>query len=116
VNQDQKTIDISSRKVVTMRDVQDAVAAGAHRVVTGANCVITPSARDFLQQKNISLVSSGTAKAAACAVAPAKSSSNGTATKGVSASNPKLFSTPEAEAIKKEICEVGRKLWMKSFG
>ncbi len=60
MNQDQKTIDISSRKVVTMRDVQDAVAAGAHRVVTAANCVITPSARDFLQQRNISLVSNGT--------------------------------------------------------
>ncbi|HET6208368.1 MAG TPA: class II aldolase/adducin family protein [Terracidiphilus sp.] len=115
MNQDQKTIDISSRKVVTMRDVQDAVAAGAHRVVTAGNCVITPSARDFLQQRNISLVSNGTAKGAACAVPAPKSSSNGTAAKGVSASNPRLFSTPEAEAIKREICDVGRKLWMRQF-
>src|ERR1035441_3719902 len=31
------------------------------------------------------------------------------------AANPKLFYTPEAEAIKKEICAVGRKLWMRQF-
>lgn len=30
-------------------------------------------------------------------------------------SNPKLFSTPEAEAIRKEICEVGRKLWLRQY-
>lgn len=30
-------------------------------------------------------------------------------------SNPKLFSTPEAEAVKKEICEVGRKLWLRQY-
>ena len=31
------------------------------------------------------------------------------------ASNPRLFNTPEAEAIKEEICAVGRKLWMRQF-
>lgn len=29
--------------------------------------------------------------------------------------DPRLFSTPEAEEIKKEICAVGRKLWMRQF-
>jgi L-fuculose-phosphate aldolase len=32
-----------------------------------------------------------------------------------SSANPKLFFTPEAEAIKQEICAVGRKLWMRQF-
>jgi L-fuculose-phosphate aldolase len=31
------------------------------------------------------------------------------------ASNPTLFFTPEAEAIKKEICDVGRKLWLRQY-
>src|ERR1700759_2272452 len=64
VTQGKKSVDISSRKVVTMRDVQDAVAAGAGSVVTCASCVITPSARDFLQQRNIEIVSNGCAKSA----------------------------------------------------
>jgi L-fuculose-phosphate aldolase len=29
--------------------------------------------------------------------------------------DPRLFSTPEAEEIKKEICAVGRKLWLRQF-
>ncbi|MGA3071268.1 MAG: class II aldolase/adducin family protein [Terracidiphilus sp.] len=37
------------------------------------------------------------------------------ASKTPSATNPKLFYTPEAEAIKTEICAVGRKLWMRQF-
>jgi L-fuculose-phosphate aldolase len=29
--------------------------------------------------------------------------------------DPRMFSTPEAEEIKKEICAVGRKLWLRQF-
>ena len=32
-----------------------------------------------------------------------------------SAVNRRLFSSPEAKAIKKEICSVGRKLWMRQY-
>jgi L-fuculose-phosphate aldolase len=31
------------------------------------------------------------------------------------ASNPRLFSTPEAAAIKREICAAGRKLWLRQY-
>ncbi len=37
------------------------------------------------------------------------------ATKGRAAVNRRLFSTPEAREIKKEICAVGRKLWMRQY-
>lgn len=116
MNQESKTVDISSRKVVTMRDVQDAVSAGASRLVTSANCVITPSARDFLQQRNITIVSSAPAQMPLrdSAASPSKNGSNGT-NPAKNAANRRLFSTPEAEAIKKEICAVGRKLWMRQF-
>jgi L-fuculose-phosphate aldolase len=48
----------------------------------------------------------------------AKSVDNG-ATPGIAgeaaAVNPQLFSSPEAEAIKEEICAVGRKLWLRQY-
>jgi L-fuculose-phosphate aldolase len=96
--------------------------AGATRVLIGENCVVTPSARDFLAQHNIALVANGkSAAAAATQVAPRHAAgsgepagNSGTAQKPARA-NPRLFSTPEAEAIKKEICAVGRKLWMRQF-
>ena len=116
MTQENKTVDISSRKVLTMRDVQDAATAGASRVVTSANCVITPSARDFLHQRNIQIVTNASVPAATGSgtdLLP-KNGNNG-ALKSKSPANPRLFSTPEAEAIKKEICTVGKKLWMRQF-
>lgn len=114
MNNEEKSIDISSRRVVAMRDVQEAVAAGATRIVIAENCVVTPSARDFLQQRNVALETNGTASSAA-----AKPSSTSRAifnsAPGRAASNPRLFNTPEAEAIKKEICAVGKKLWLRQF-
>ena len=111
MTKEMKTIDLSIRRVVTLRDVQDAAAAGAGRVVTDGKCVITPSARDFLQQRNITLVESTSA-------APSSTSPRGdgnSASHTAKSSNPALFFTAEAEAIKQEICAVGRKLWMRQF-
>lgn len=118
MTQAKKSIDISSRKVVTMRDVQDAVAAGAGSIVTSHQSIITPSARDFLQRENIEWVRNGHVpsadSASAPAAAPVSPSRNG-ATSHRTGANPALFSTPEAEKIKQEICAVGRKLWMRQF-
>jgi L-fuculose-phosphate aldolase len=50
--------------------------------------------------------------------APPASSSASRAQSGAAqgrAPNARLFTTPEAEAIKKEICGVGRKLWLRQF-
>ncbi len=101
-----KSVDISGRKVIVLRDVQDAAAAGATRLVVAQNSVITPSAREYIQQRRITLVEGG--NVAASAAAPAAAASR----PGVNAS---LFNSPEAEAVKKEICEVGKKLWMRQF-
>ena len=116
MTQDKNTVDISNRKVVTLRDVQDAASAGASSIVTAPGCVITPSARDFLQQRNIQFANGASTPA---------SSRNGhgalpkdgkhAAHAPKSPANPRLFSTPEAEAIKKEICAVGKKLWLRQF-
>jgi L-fuculose-phosphate aldolase len=73
-------------------------------------CVITPSARDFLRQNDIELVIGGST-----VVAAASSSEASPVAATRSPANPRLFSTPEAEAIKLEICAVGRKLWNRAY-
>ena len=114
-----KNIDISDKKLVSMRDAQSALAAGASRVLISENCVVTPSARDFLAQHSIALAANEKASASAQAAPKEKHAisayGNSGATPSRSSANPKLFFTPEAEAIKKEICAVGRKLWMRQF-
>jgi L-fuculose-phosphate aldolase len=132
-----KNMDLSGQNVVTMRDAQNAVAAGATHVRMCAKGVITPSARDFLRQHEIELVL-GMAVATAAAAAPkpvtpsAATSSNGIAKARIinvagggapaksvaavrSAPDPRLFNTPEAEAVKIEICAVGKKLWNRQY-
>jgi len=107
------SIDLGGRKLIAMRDVQEALAAGAGSIVAAAHSVITPSARDFLQQHEIELVIDKAVAGSAPAAQPAASSS--AAASAPSPVNRRIFSTPEAEAIKKEICSVGRKLWMRQF-
>jgi L-fuculose-phosphate aldolase len=97
-----------------MRDAQSALAAGASRVLIGQSCVVTPSARDLLAQYNIALMTNGGTKAMAPATYGEVSSNSPLAQKRPAA-NAKLFFTAEAEEIKKEICAVGRKLWMRQF-
>jgi len=112
VSEKNKSKDLSSRKVLAMRDVQEAAASGAGRIRIAENCVVTPSARDFVQQRGIVLeVATGSAASAA---APA-AGTPAPAPAAVAPANARLFSTPEAEAVKKEICAVGRKLWMRQF-
>jgi L-fuculose-phosphate aldolase len=111
-----KSIDLTGQKVLVIRDARSALAAGASQVLVCKNCIVTPSARDFLAQHNISLVTNGEASSAAPAV-PASSQhfSDSGGAQNRPAPNPRLFTTPEAEAVKKEICAVGRKLWMRQF-
>ncbi len=114
-----KSIDLTSQKVLVIRDARSALEEGASQVLVCKNCVVTPSARDFLAQHNIALVTSGAAKAAAPAAHVQSSTIPATAgsreVQGRSAPNPRLFTTPEAEALNKEISAVGRKLWKRQF-
>ena len=107
-----KQIEFTGQNVLVMRDAQSALAAGATQVLVTKRCIITPSARDFLRQNEIEIVVGGTAASGSNSGA-SSSSSPVQATR--SPANPKLFTTPEAEAVKKEICAVGRKLWHRGF-
>jgi L-fuculose-phosphate aldolase len=114
VKNEKKSIDLGARRLIAMRDAQDALAAGATSILAAANCVVTPSARDFLQQHGIELITSSAASNSIPSVPP-DSSSTAAATPSQAPVNRRLFTTPEAEVIKKEICAVGRKLWMRQF-
>jgi L-fuculose-phosphate aldolase len=116
-NGETKNMDLSGQNVLAMRDAKNALAAGATQLRIGERCVVTPSARDFLRQHDIELVPGGAA--AAAPAAPIRSTGEAAVEppmkKTQSSANPRLFNTPEAEAVKLEICAVGRKLWDRSY-
>lgn len=111
-----KSIDLTGKRLISLRDVQGAHAAGTSSILAAAGCVVTPSAHDFLAQHGITLATGNSSKAATAT--PASTASTGQASPTPArrpAPNPRLFHTPEAETIKKEICAVGRKLWLRQF-
>ena len=135
-NGEVKNMDLSSQNVLTLRDAQSALAGGATHVRVCEKCVITPSARDFLRQHDIELVTGSTTAAPSAptpkqlAASPVAAGSGGAKARIINvagssgaksepavrrAPDPRLFSTPEAEAIKLEICAVGKKLWNRQY-
>ncbi len=134
-NGEVKNIDLSRQNVLSMRDAQSAVSAGATHVRVCEKCVITPSARDFLRQHEIELLTGAAAAATPAPTpkptpAPVAASSGGTKARIINvagggnakstpvthrAPDPRLFTTSEAEAIKLEICAVGKKLWNRQY-
>lgn len=137
-----KNLDLSGQNVLTMRDAQSAASSGATQVRVAQRCVVTPSAQDFLRQNGIELVmgavigspgASSSVTVSAPAAISTTAAGNGGATariinvagggaapKSVASAtrkpaDPRLFTTPEAEAVKLEICAVGKKLWNRQY-
>ena len=139
-NGEVKTIDLSGQSVVSLRDAQGAISAGATQVRICPKGVITPSARDLLTQHGIELATSAAPAKAIAAPAPAAASPVAVITAKPAAApaitgggkariinvaagapaarkapNASLFTTAEAEAVKLEICAVGKKLWNRQY-
>jgi len=93
------SFDLTQLKVVTVEDLESAVRAGASLVTLRAGAIVTPAARDYLNEKKLT-AAEGAARAGAAAG---------------STKWDELFRSPEAEAIKAEICAVGKKLWMRAY-
>ena len=94
------SFDLRHQKVITVEDIDAAAKAGAGELTLREGTIFTPSAREAIVERGFAIQSEGAAPANAGA-----------------ASNDweRLFNSPEAEAIKAEIIEVGRKLWLRQY-
>ena len=99
-----KSIDLTKEKVITLGDLTSAAQADTTELLLSESALVTPSALEFVEQHRISLRRGARAPAAAQTVT-------------VTDVGPihDLFTSPEAEAVKEEICHVGRKLWQRAY-
>ncbi len=100
-----KTIDLSGLRVVSAKDVEDAVRQGATALTLAPRAVVTPSARDAMRRHGCEATGAAGAQAT-----PGKA-----VTPAASPAHERLFRSPEAEAAKAEIIAAGRKLWQRSY-
>jgi L-fuculose-phosphate aldolase len=124
-----KGVDLSGQKLITAKDVEAAGKAGATELLIQKGGILTPSARDMLQKLGIVLKtgsgvvdrapSNGNGRnnieQATLAYGRTQSSAGPVLPKRLSPEMDRLFHSPEAKAIKEEICAVGHKLWQRSY-
>ena len=92
------SIDLTKEKVITLADLAKVAQNGTSELLLSEHAVVTPSAMEFVEQRKIIVRRGGKAE-------------NVTPAGPVEA----LFHSPEAQAVKEEICAVGKKLWMRSY-
>ncbi len=106
-----KSVDLSGQKVISVRDVDSASKAGATELVIREDALLTPAARDALLRCQLAVRTGGQRGDGAAPKAGAKPAP----VKAVNPEMERLFRSPEAQAIKEEICAAGHKLWQRSY-
>ncbi|TVR49736.1 MAG: class II aldolase/adducin family protein [Puniceicoccaceae bacterium] len=97
----------------SLKDAEAFVATGKKEFRHSRETLLTPGARDCLTEAGIKVVFDASA-----APAPAASPSAPAATKaggGSPGEFERLFNSPEARSLKEQICDIGRRLWMREY-
>ena len=99
------------------RRAGSALPTGASRVVIAENCVVTPSARDFLPQHNIALAGATGNCSARCAsiVQPAPAYAVGGSAGSQRRQSKAVFTRPKPRPSRRKYAPWARKLWMRQF-
>lgn len=92
--------------IFSQRDAVEFLKTGVKEFRHTRETIVTPGARDVFSEAAIKVVFT-----TECA-APAQGS-NGTG--APLTDDARLFNSPEAEKLKKEICEIGRRIWMREY-
>ena len=105
-------------QVISVRDIQEMVRNGQGVNGIPADAIITPSARDFLNE----LETNGGAKSAVAGInsGSAGGSRLSPPSRPLNSKSPKseleaFFNSPYAHNLKEQICEMGRRLWQRAY-
>ncbi len=105
-------------QVISIRDLQEMVREGRDLRNPPADAILTPSARDFLNDHP----GSGAAKngAANSTAKPVGGEKNAPPAKPLNSKSSKaeieaFFNSPYAHGIKEQLCDIGRRLWQREY-
>jgi len=95
-------------KLFAQHDAHEFLKTGAKEFRYNREIRLTPGAKDVFTEAGVKLVfDAGTAPSVA-AIPPASASAG-------ALDDVRLFDSPEARRIKEEICEIGRRIWMREY-
>lgn len=98
-------------KLIAQPEAEAIVNSGIKEFRYNRDCRLTPGAKDVFSAASVKLVFDEDARAPASATASAPAS-----TSAASGSNhEKALNSSEARRIKEEICDIGRRIWMREY-
>jgi L-fuculose-phosphate aldolase len=117
-----KRVDLQSYKVLTGKNLEAAVAAGASEIVLAEGAVLTPTARDVIRRAGLTIVGNHHAtsappvreSASPRTIPPAPPAPSPILPKSMR-SDEAILNSPEAMVIKQEMIRVGKKLWDRQY-
>jgi len=88
-------------KLFAKKDADAFIQTGAKEFRYNRDIRLTPGAKDALSEANVKVVfDSGEASAPSAAA---------------SGDDARLFNSPEAQSLKEQICDIGRRIWMREY-
>ena len=104
------------KNVISLRDVEDMVRQGQSLHNLSNDAILTPSAREFLHDREMGgggteAASKAAVRAAAKLTPPAKPLT----AKSSQAELEAFFTSPYAQNLKEQLCDIGRRLWGRAY-
>jgi L-fuculose-phosphate aldolase len=97
------------KQVISVRDLEEMVKKGKDLRALPTDALLTPSARDFLRDREGQNGSQAAANSNGPVVAKPVSS------KSAQADLEAFFNSPQIHALKLQICDIGRRLWQRAY-
>src|SRR5438128_1566140 len=99
------------KPVISLRDVEEMVRNGQDLASVPADALLTPSARDFLRDRENQAATPLATPSSAKPSAPAKLVNSKSSKAEIEA----FFNTPQINEFKKQLCDIGRRLWERAY-
>ena len=104
------------KNVISVRDLEDMVRKGQDVRNLPPEAILTPSARDFLLERETNggpkaRLTSASGNGKAAAAAPPKPLTS----KSSKAELEAFFNSPYALTLKEQLCDIGRRLWGRAY-
>ncbi len=96
------------KQVISVKDIEELLRRGGNVQSLPSEAIYTPSARDLLRE-----IKDRAGKTTCCSPAPARPPE--TKKSEPACDLERLYRSPEVEALKEEMCDIGRRLWQRAY-
>jgi L-fuculose-phosphate aldolase len=99
------------KQVISLRDLEEMVKSGKDLLALPADALLTPSARDFLRDRE----GQNGSQAAPRVTANGPVASRPVTSKSSKSDLEAYFNSPQIHILKLQICDIGRRLWQRAY-